>query len=196
MIRRPPRSTLFPYTTLFRSAMMNQGGKNSHDIVRDYWRTQSQFAGNFDQEWRQALHDGFIANTALPAKQVSPSLAGLSSLKSVTPGKYEIVFRLDPHVHDGRFANNSWLQETPKPINRITWDNFAIISPKTANALGLAPNEEPHHANAKMLRLVNEDLKPLKEGREPLQMPAWVQPGHPDNTVTVYLGYGRERAGA
>ncbi len=170
------------------AAMMNQGGKNSHDIVRDYWRTQPQFSGNFDQAWRQALHDGFIANTALPAKQVSPGLGGLSSLKSVTPGKYEIVFRLDPNVHDGRFANNSWLQETPKPINKITWDNFAIISSNTANALGLAPNEEPHRANAKMIRLVNE-------GRE-LEMPAWVQPGHPDNSITVYLGYGRERAGA
>jgi molybdopterin-containing oxidoreductase family iron-sulfur binding subunit len=168
--------------------MMNQGGRSSYEIVRDYWRTQPQLAGNFDQAWRQALHDGFIANTALPSKQVSPGLGGLSSLKSVTSGKYEIVFRLDPHVHDGRFANNSWLQETPKPINKITWDNFAIISPNTANALNLAPNEEPHRANAKMLRLVNE-------GRE-LAMPAWVQPGHPDNTVTVYLGYGRTRAGA
>src|SRR5262249_53897456 len=53
--------------------------------------------------------------------------------------------------------------------------------------LGLSPNEEPQKANAKMIRLTNE-------GRE-LAMPVWVQPGHPDNSVTVSLGYGRQRAG-
>src|SRR5262249_20095993 len=106
-----------------------------------------------------------------------------------TPGKYEIVFRVDPSVHDGRFANNAWLQELPKPINKITWDNFAIISQNTANELELARKDEPQNANAKMIRISNEGLPPL-------EMPAWVQPGHPDNSVTVYLGYGRKRAGA
>jgi molybdopterin-containing oxidoreductase family iron-sulfur binding subunit len=169
------------------AAMTGQGGKSSHEIVREYWRTQPQMSGNFDQTWKQALHDGVVANTALPAKTVGLNGNLAASLKPVTPGKHEIVFRVDPCVHDGRFANNSWLQELPKPISKITWDNYAIISQKTANDLGLAPNEEPHHANAKMIRLVND-------GRE-IAMPAWIQPGHPDNSVTVFLGYGRERAG-
>jgi molybdopterin-containing oxidoreductase family iron-sulfur binding subunit len=167
------------------AAMLNQSGRSSYEIVRDYWRTQ--LGANFDQTWKQALHDGAIAGTALPARSVTLKPDWAAALKPVTPGKYEIVFRLDPHVHDGRFANNSWLQETPKPINKISWDNFAIVSLKTANDLGLSLGEEPYHANARMIRLVNE-------GRE-LAMPAWVQPGHPDNSVTVYLGYGRERAG-
>ncbi|HEU0174682.1 MAG TPA: TAT-variant-translocated molybdopterin oxidoreductase [Blastocatellia bacterium] len=171
------------------AAMLDEGGKISHEIVRDYWRTQSQFsAGNFDQTWKQSLHDGVIANSALPPKTVALKGDLAASIKPATPGKYEIVFRVDPCVHDGRFANNSWLQELPKPINKITWDNFAIISQKTANDLGLAPEEEPYNANAKMVRMVNEGLPPL-------DMPAWVQPGHPDNSVTVYLGYGRQRAG-
>ncbi|MGH9753347.1 MAG: TAT-variant-translocated molybdopterin oxidoreductase, partial [Blastocatellia bacterium] len=171
------------------AAMLDQGGKSSRDIVRDYWRTQPQFiAGNFDQTWNQSLHDGVIANSALPSKAVALKSDLAASIKPATPGKYEIVFRLDPTVYDGRFANNAWLQEVPKPINKIAWDNFAIISENTANELGLAPREEPQQANAKMIRLTNE-------GRE-LAMPAWVQPGHPDNTVTVYLGYGRKRAGS
>ncbi len=169
------------------AAMMNQGGKSSHEIVRDYWRTQPQLAGNFDQAWKQALHDGVIANTALPSKPVALKGDWAAAIKPTTPGKYEIVFRLDPHVHDGRFANNSWLQETPKPINKITWDNFAIVSLKTADELQLSPEEEPYRDFAKMIRLVNE-------GRE-IAMPVWIQPGHPDNSVTVYLGYGRQRAG-
>jgi MoCo/4Fe-4S cofactor protein with predicted Tat translocation signal len=171
------------------AAMLDDGGKSCHDIVRDYWRTQPQFgAGNFDQAWKQSLHDGVIANSAPPPKAVALKGDLGSAIKPAAPGKYEIVFRLDPSVHDGRFANNAWLQELPKPINKIAWDNFAIISEKTASELGLAQNEEPYKANAKMIRLVNEGLPPL-------EMPAWVQPGHPDNSVTVYLGYGRERAG-
>jgi MoCo/4Fe-4S cofactor protein with predicted Tat translocation signal len=169
------------------SAMTSEGGKSGHDTVRDYWRRQPQFAGNFDQTWKLSLNNGVIANSALPPKAVALKSDLGASIKPATPGKYEIVFRLDPTVHDGRFANNAWLQELPKPINKITWDNFAIISPNTASELGLADASEPQQANAKMIRLVND-------GRN-LAMPAWVQPGHPDNSVTVYLGYGRQRAG-
>ncbi|MGE0131149.1 MAG: TAT-variant-translocated molybdopterin oxidoreductase [Blastocatellales bacterium] len=169
------------------AAMLNQGSKGGHDVVRDYWRAQPQFSGDFDQTWKQALHDGMIPNTAPQPKSVALKGDWAAAIKPATPGKFEIVFRLDPCIHDGRFANNSWLQETPKPINKVTWDNFAIISPNTAAGLGLAPNEEPYHANAKMIRLVNE-------GHD-LAMPAWIQPGHPDNSVTVYLGYGRQRSG-
>src|SRR5262249_54778543 len=154
----------------------------------DYWRTHPQFGANFDQAWKQSLHDGVVANSALPPKAVALKSDLAASIKPATPGKYEIVFRVDPSVHDGRFANNAWLQELPKPINKIAWDNFAIISQKTAAELGLASNEEPQNANAKMIQLSNEG--------HGLAMPAWVQPGHPDNSVTVYLGYGRDRAGA
>ncbi|HMV82641.1 MAG TPA: TAT-variant-translocated molybdopterin oxidoreductase [Blastocatellia bacterium] len=169
------------------AAMVNQAGKSTLDIVKDYWKTQPQMSANFDQAWKQALNDGVIAGTALPAKTVSVNAGATASSASAKSGQYEIVFRLDPHVHDGRFTNNGWLQECPKPINKVTWDNFAIISAKTAAKLSLAPNEEPYHAKAKMLKLSHD-------GKE-LSLPAWIQPGQPDDTVTVYLGYGRERAG-
>jgi len=168
------------------AAMLNQGGGNSYDIVREYWR--QKLGANFDQTWKQSLHDGVIANSALPPKSFALKSDLAASIKPATPGKYEIVFRIDPSVHDGRYANNSWLQETPKPITKITWDNFALISQNTANELALHPNEEPRKGVAKMIRLINEGLPPLA-------MPIWVQPGHPDNSVTVYLGYGRDRAG-
>src|SRR5215510_5788401 len=156
------------------AALLDQGGKSGYDIVRDYWRAQPQFGANFDQVWKQSLHDGVIANSALPPKTVALKgdlAASVQKAGPETPGKFEIVFRVDPSVHDGRFANNAWLQELPKPINKITWDNFAIISQNTANELALAPKEDPQNANAKMIRLSNEGLGHL-------EMPAWVQPGH------------------
>jgi len=167
------------------AAAVNEAGKTAYDIVRDYWK--DRMGAEFEQTWKQSLHDGMVAGSALPAKTVALKADWASGLAPVKAAKQEIVFRLDPTVHDGRFANNSWLQETPKPINKITWDNFAIVSPKTASDLGLATNEEPYHATAKIVRLVH--------GSKDLSMPAWVQPGQPDDTITVYLGYGRERAG-
>ena len=167
------------------AVMGNEPGIPAYEIVRTYWKTR--LGANFETAWKEALHDGFIPNTASAAKPVALRADFAASLPAVPSASQEIVFRLDPTIHDGRFANNSWLQELPKPISKVTWDNYAIISSKTAASIGLAPKEEPSHAQAKMIKLVHQ-------GRE-LTMPAWIQPGHPDDSVTVYLGYGRERAG-
>jgi len=167
------------------AVMGNEPGIPAYEIVRTYWKTR--LGANFETAWKEALHDGFIPNTASAAKPVALRADFAASLPAVPNSSQEIVFRLDPTIHDGRFANNSWLQELPKPISKVTWDNYAIISSKTAASIGLAPKEEPSHAQAKMIKLVHQ-------GRE-LTMPAWIQPGHPDDSVTVYLGYGRERAG-
>jgi molybdopterin-containing oxidoreductase family iron-sulfur binding subunit len=92
---------------------------------------------------------------------------------------FEIVFRPDPHIFDGRFANNGWLQELPKPITTLTWDNAAIISPRTAERLSLQ----------------NEDLVDLQYRGRKVRAPIWIQPGHADDSVTVHLGFGRTSAG-
>jgi MoCo/4Fe-4S cofactor protein with predicted Tat translocation signal len=168
------------------AAMLGQPTKTSQDVVRDYWR--AQLGADFESKWKKCLHDGLIENTALPAAPVALKADWAAGLSAPKQAVREIVFRLDPHVHDGRFANNGWLQETPKPLSKVTWDNYAIISPKTAGALGLAPDEEWHAANAKVLT--------LKHGGAELGLPVWVQPGQPDDSVTVFLGYGRSRAGS
>ena len=87
------------------------------------------------------MHDGVVAGTALPPKSVT--LAARPVLPTPGAGKpgLDVVFRPDPHIHDGQFANNGWLQELPKPHTRLTWDNAALISPATAERLGLS-NEE------------------------------------------------------
>jgi molybdopterin-containing oxidoreductase family iron-sulfur binding subunit len=79
------------------------------------------------------------------------------------------------------------LQECPKPITKITWDNAAFLSARTAIELGLAPEDRVEDANGRMIR--------LSVGGRTVEMPAWVVPGHAEKSISVYCGYGRRRAG-
>lgn len=159
------------------SAMLGQAALTDYEIVRNYWAEQNPT--NFEDFWRQSLFNGFMAGTALPAKAVSLDLSRLGPAAEPDLEALEINFRPDPAVWDGRLANNGWLQELPKPINKLTWDNVASISPTMAGRLGLAPG----------------DVIELEfEGRR-VEAPVWIEPGQANNTVTVTLGYGRARAG-
>ncbi len=91
----------------------------------------------------------------------------------------EINFRRDPTIYDGRYANNGWLQELPKPMSKLTWDNAALIAPATAEAHELQSGDVITIAH---------------EGRS-LNMPVWILPGHAKDSLTVFVGYGRTRAG-
>jgi Fe-S-cluster-containing dehydrogenase component len=94
-------------------------------------------------------------------------------------GDIEINFRRDPSIYDGQFANNGWLQELPKPMTKLTWDNPVLISPKMAE----------------QLKVQSKDMLKIELNGKSLELPVWIQAGHPENSVTVYLGYGRRRAG-
>ncbi|HEY3157622.1 MAG TPA: TAT-variant-translocated molybdopterin oxidoreductase [Vicinamibacterales bacterium] len=134
----------------------------------------------FDRDWRQWLHDGVVPNTAFTPKTVAvrANVAAPAAPPAAVPG-LEAVFRPDPTIHDGRFANNAWLQEVPKSLTKLTWDNAALISPGTADRL----------------RLVSGDVVELKQGGRSLRIPVWLAPGQAPDTVTLHLGYGRTRAG-
>ena len=155
---------------------------SGYDIVRAYWR--GRMGRDFEASWRRALHDGVVANTASPEKRVSivqVRQAAASSAAAAAPSAdaLELVFRTDPKVYDGRFANNGWLQELPDPITRTTWDNAVLFSLATAQRLGLQ----------------KEDVVTLTVGRRSLDAAAWVEPGLPDGTAVLRLGYGRRRGG-
>jgi MoCo/4Fe-4S cofactor protein with predicted Tat translocation signal len=162
------------------AALLGQPDGRAYDIVRDYWRSQHPDE-DFEAFWRKAVHDGLIAGTALPPRQVGGiqwSLAAVELLPPLQRG-LELIFRPDPTVWDGRFANNGWLQELPKPLTNLTWDNAALISPATAERLSLA----------------NHDVVELRYRGRSVRAPIWVMPGHADEAVSVTLGYGRWRAG-
>jgi MoCo/4Fe-4S cofactor protein with predicted Tat translocation signal len=153
-------------------------------------------AKRFEAAWRKWLHDGVVPNTAAKPKSVAAG-ANLPAPTSPPSSDYEVVFKPDPTVYDGRFANNGWLQETPKPLSKLTWDNAVYVSPKTAAKLGIgkvsgdiARNNTGWHGGNFVADLIELTIN----GRS-LVMPAWIQPGHPDDALTVYYGYGRTRAG-
>jgi MoCo/4Fe-4S cofactor protein with predicted Tat translocation signal len=164
---------------------------------------------NFENNWRKAVHDGFVPNSALPTRTVSANTAFLSQPAAPLVGGGSLEFSIvpDPCVYDGRFANNGWLQELPKPLTKITWDNVALISPRTAARLGLnqAANEYNDYAGGEMpIPFINSKggnqfsdlVKVRANGLEiPEDVPVWIAPGQPDDTVTLFLGYGRRRAG-
>ncbi len=193
--------------------------RRSYDIVRDYWRgAQTQTAGSrsqtavtgrqtagiqpasaqpvvsptsdFEAFWRKSLHDGFIPNTALPTKTLQPKWAGeLTPPQPVPAGSYDVIFRADPSIHDGRFANNGWLQELPKPLTKLTWDNAALVSSNTASDLGL-----DNTIGWKGGNIIVDNIKIEHRGHS-ITCPTWIMPGQPDGVVTIHLGYGRRRAG-
>jgi MoCo/4Fe-4S cofactor protein with predicted Tat translocation signal len=170
------------------AALLGQPGRSSHDIVREYWKGQRP-TEDFEQFWPTALHDGVVAGTAFPPKAVTlretrnwpRETQGPTPIQSPASGSQslELLFRPDPTIWDGAFANNGWLQELPKPLTKLTWDNAALISPATAERLGLA----------------NEELVDLIAHDRAVRAPVWIVPGHAEDSVTVYLGYGRIRAG-
>jgi len=133
-----------------------------------------------DREWRRWLHDGLLPDTAFVPKTVVAARGDIDAYpRPAAQSGLEVVFRADPSVYDGRFANNAWLQETPKPLTKLTWDNAALISPTTAGQLGLA----------------NGDIVELSEGGRSIRIPIWLAPGQAADTLTLHLGYGRTRAG-
>jgi molybdopterin-containing oxidoreductase family iron-sulfur binding subunit len=133
----------------------------------------------FDVAWRRWLHDGLIPETAFPPRTVSLVTGFAPAAPRGAGAGIDVVFRPDPTIYDGRFANNAWLQELPKPLTKLTWDNAALIAPSTASDLVL----------------VSGDVVRLTAGDRVLDLPVWIAPGHAPDTVTLHLGYGRTRAG-
>jgi molybdopterin-containing oxidoreductase family iron-sulfur binding subunit len=160
---------------------------SGHDVVREHWRASGAMGGDFERAWRRALHDGVVAGAPAPV----PMAGGFAPVAAPAPpspaGGMELAFRPDPTIDDGRFANNAWLQELPKPLTKVTWENVAHVSPATAARLGISLE-----ATA---RGTYTDVVELRYRGRTLRAPAWIQPGHPDDTVTLHYGYGRRRVG-
>ena len=188
-------------------AFTGQPDRRTVEIIRDYWSrahgggtggwtlrdAQGEPFRNTETFWRRAVHDGFITGTGftaassqLPAASSQPAADSEpaprtpeSPAPSPGGGGLELIFRPDPRVWDGRFANNGWLQELPKPLSKVTWDATAWIAPRLAEEQGLRTG----------------DIVELKYRGAATRMPVFILPGHPAQSVTVFFGYGRRRAG-
>jgi MoCo/4Fe-4S cofactor protein with predicted Tat translocation signal len=176
------------------AAFSKQPERNSYDMVRDYWKTQH--AVDFETFWKQSLNDGVIAGTAFAPVSVSAIATAASTSAVAAPSHddsmLEAIFRTDPGVFDGRFANNGWLQEMPKPLTKLTWDNAAMISPATAKKLNLTYSIA--YTGGEHGQIIVDVVELEYYGRK-IQAPVWILPGHADDSVTLPLGYGRTSAG-
>ncbi len=166
--------------------LSGSGATSSYDLVREFWRSRIQVK-DFETWWRRVLHDGIVDGTGAVPKPVTVRPQSLTTAEPVKAANtvnapdqaLELVFRPDPTIWDGRFANNAWLQELPKPLTKLTWDNAALISPRTAQRL----------------ELQSGDIIELQAGNNRVAAPVWINPGQADESVAVNFGYGRTRVG-
>jgi MoCo/4Fe-4S cofactor protein with predicted Tat translocation signal len=161
------------------AALRGEGRPEMLAPVRDFWRTElgRRQTGDVTQAWTEALRRGIVPGTA--AAPVTPASQPFRLAPPKSSAGLTVIFRPDPHVWDGSFANNGWLQELPRPLTKLSWDNAALIAPATAERLDLA----------------NGDVVAIEaEGRK-TEIPVWILPGQAPECITLHLGQGRTIAG-
>jgi MoCo/4Fe-4S cofactor protein with predicted Tat translocation signal len=194
------------------ASLSDRPEQSSYEIVREYWATHAPGSGanrapatptaaaEFEAAWRRWLHDGLIPDTAYEPRTIAftggsatfPGAPGAASGAAAAGSGFELVFRNDPSVLDGRFANNGWLQELPKPLTKLTWDNAVIVSPATAAKLKAGGG--PAFQGGEHGQIISDVVELRFQGRT-ARGALFVVVGHPDDSATVHLGYGRTRAG-
>ncbi len=161
----------------FEGLVTARDGVFGNDLLKAHWQAASGAADFENQWWPRALHDGLVANSQFANESVTLSPTGVAGAvrQYVKSTGFEVVLRSCPKMLDGRFANNSWMQELPDPLTKLSWDNAALLSMATAAQLGV----------------VNGDNLAIEANGATLQIPAWILPGHADESVTIHLGWGR-----
>ncbi len=189
-----------PETATPKQARVDDG----YQIVRATWRTKLGGDVNdaaFEKLWRRALHDGVVTHAAFAKPvsavgvdyaKVSAELGKLQFGPAPTESALDVLFTL-AHVHDGRFANNGWLQELPQVGTRIVWDNPALLSPKTAEKLGLLPESysAPDPDTMYTQKYPAGKVASVTLGGRSMDIAVWILPGMADNTIILPMGYGR-----
>lgn len=148
-----------------------------YELVKQHW-AETSGASNFDADWwPKALHEGMVQGTALAAETATVNAgaiaAGVTAYQK--PTGIEVVLRGCPKMGDGRYANNSWMAELPDPLTKLSWDNGAMLS----------------MATAKQLNVQNGDMLAISANGAQLEIPAWILPGHADDSISIFLGWGR-----
>jgi molybdopterin-containing oxidoreductase family iron-sulfur binding subunit len=155
-----------------------QPDRTAYDLARAHWQEQHGGA-DFETFWRTALNDGVVPQTKLSPRAVELRADWDAGPAPAAGAGLELNFRADPFLLDGRFANNGWLQELPRPLTKLTWDNAALMAPVMAERLAVG----------------NGDVVELRWRQRTVGVPVWILPGHAPDAVSVALGYGRRRGG-
>jgi len=160
------------------------------DAVRKTLVEMGVPAAELDNVWAKTLRDGFLKGSKFPpASGTAMGNVKDDELKAAmqpvaTPESLELAFAADYSVWDGRFINNGWLQEAPDPVTKLTWDNAALIAPKTAQALGIADDYDDSKQQVPMVEITTPNGAKIKT-------PLLIASGHAENVITLKLGYGQ-----
>ena len=154
---------------------VNRGG---FDLLRTFWKTSGLGAGDFEKNWRTAVHAGMIPGTASASLAMTTLLPTLPPVSPSSAGM-EASFIPDSAVYDGRFANNGWLQELPRPLTKVVWDNVVTLSP----------------ADAEELKVKTDEMVKVTTDAGEIDGIVYVLPGQAKGSVTMNLGYGRTGGG-
>lgn len=179
-IIQPVIAPLYATRSLHQVLDLISGQQNPANdaAVRTTW--QEKLGNSFDARWTKALHTGWVEGETLqPLALTAKPPASPPTADEKTDQALHIVFRPDPTIWDGRFANVAWLQELPKPISKLTWDNVIAVSPALAGTKALS----------------NGDMAEITVGDRSVRGPVWIMPGQAENTVVLTFGYGRRSGG-
>lgn len=161
----------------FLAQFSSRPSRGSYQVVREFWNGKHPGA-DYEDWWAKSVHDGLIADSALPA--ATPSLKGRAiALPPARAGGLEVIFRPDPYIGDGRFGNNGWLQELPRPFTKLTWDNAVLVAPETAQKLELTP----------------QHVVELQHNGRSVRGSVYLNPGQAAGSVALHLGFGHSRLG-
>ncbi|GAB6968188.1 TAT-variant-translocated molybdopterin oxidoreductase [Komagataeibacter kakiaceti JCM 25156] len=160
-------------------ACLGQPLRPAADLVRATWRDHLPSL----RGWHDALASGVVTQTA--SRRVGAALQH-GAVRVASPASYPrksaqpvLLLRPDPYLWDGRGANNPWLQELPRPLSKVVWDNPLLIPPDLARDM----------------KLRNGDVVILSQGEIRRRLPVWIQPGQAMGCVVGFLGWGRSHAG-
>lgn len=161
--------------------LLDRPARSAYEIVRDHWR-KTHGEEDFERFWSQSLHDGIVPETAHAPQ--TPSLrsgwqTGEKPVETRDPRGWHLVFRYDAHLGDGRYANNGWLQELPRPFTTLTWGNAALVSP----------------SDATQHRFKSGDVVEIAVDQQSIRIPVIVVPGQTPGVCALHLGHGRRRSG-
>jgi Fe-S-cluster-containing dehydrogenase component/anaerobic selenocysteine-containing dehydrogenase len=182
----PLFDTLQAEDILLRLLRANGGAAppSYHDFVRERWRAEVAPQTSpvpFERFWNVCLHDGVMRwdKPSLGEHSLDANALAAAAAAAGDGDALELVLGADSRVHDGRYANNGWLQELPDPVLKTAWGNPLTLSPEDAARLGF----------------VEGDVAEIKAGNAVVRAPVLILPEQARGVLGLALGYG-QRAGS
>lgn len=178
-LSQPTINPLFKTRQAQESLLKWSGNNDTFDTyIQKYWAKNLSAAS-----WDDVLRNGVYEPAAASASAVTNFAADVSAAASAVAGTkgngWDLVVYEGVGIGNGKYANNPWLQEMPDPVTKVVWDNVVNIPVPFAKEKGL----------------LDGDMVEVKSGNVSIQLPVLLQPGQANNTVSIALGYGREKAG-